>query len=114
MRSPQIVVCAFDDWIANQLRPFVSEHRWLLKSVRQTAAALELLRESRPTVLFVQADPTAERIDPLELVADASRTWPDVAIVVMSDRKLPESEQAAAECAHAGRSGSSPAGGRTA
>ncbi len=95
MRFPQIVVCAFDGWAANQLRELAAEHCWLLREVRQPAAALELAREPRPTVLVVQADPTADRPVPLRLVADAHRLAPDAAAVVLSDVKLAEDDRAA-------------------
>ena len=62
MQFPQVVVCAFDDWLANQLRELVAERRWLLRETRQPPAALELVRESRPTVLFVQADPASDKL----------------------------------------------------
>jgi DNA-binding NarL/FixJ family response regulator len=94
MRFPQIVVCAFDAWAANQLRELAAGHRWLLREVRQPAAALELAREPRPTVLVVQADPTADRHDPLRLVADARRLAPDAAAVVLSDAKLSDDDRA--------------------
>ena len=96
MRYPQVVVCAFDDWTANQLRPQAAEHRWLLRSVRQAAAArdLALALEPRPTVLLVQADPAADKPDALRLVADVHRLRPDVAVVVLSDVKLGEDERA--------------------
>ena len=95
MRYPQVVVCAFDDWTANQLRPQAAEHRWLLRSVRQLAAARDLALEPRPTVLLVQADPAAGKPDALRLVADVHRLRPDVAVVVLSDVKLGEDERAA-------------------
>jgi hypothetical protein len=94
MRFPQIVVCAFDAWAANQLRELAAAQRWLLREVRQPAAALELAREPRPTVLMVQADPTADRQDPLRLVADAHRLAPDAAAVVLSDVKLSDDDRA--------------------
>jgi DNA-binding NarL/FixJ family response regulator len=94
MRFPQIVVSGPDDWVANQLAELAADHRWLIRSVRRPAAALEPVREPRPTVLLVQADPTSEDIASLELVADAHRFVPDVPIVVISDVKVPESDRA--------------------
>jgi DNA-binding NarL/FixJ family response regulator len=95
MRFPQIVICAFDAWAANQLRELAAGQRWLLREVRQPAAALELAREPRPTVLVVQVDPTADRPDPLRLVANARRLAPDAAAVVLSDVKLADDDRAA-------------------
>lgn len=95
MRYPQVVVCAFDAWTANQLRELAAAQRWLLREVRQPAAALELAREPRPTVLVVQVDPTADRPDPLRLVADVRRLAPDAAAVVISDVKLADDDRTA-------------------
>jgi hypothetical protein len=95
MRYPQLIVVGPDDWVANQLGELAAEHRWLVRAVRRPAAALELAREPRPTVLIVQADPTADDAGPLELVADAHRLAPDVPAVIVSDVKLPEAERAA-------------------
>jgi hypothetical protein len=92
MRFPQVVVCGPDEWPAAQLRELAAEHRWLLRPVRQPAAAVELVRAGRPTVLLVQADPTTA--DDLRLVADAHRLAPDAAVVVLGGAKLPEADQA--------------------
>ena len=94
MRYPQVVVCAFDDWVADQIRELAAEHRWLLRDFRQLDAALGLVGGGRPTVLLVQADPTSDRPDPLRLVATAHRRDPDTAIVVVSDAKLGEDDRA--------------------
>lgn len=95
MRYPQVVVCGFDDWLANQLRDAAAAHRWRLDETRRPAAALDLACAPRPTVLLVQADPAADRPDALQLVADVCARSPDVAVVVVSDAKLSEGEQAA-------------------
>ena len=95
MRFPQLVVCAFDDWTANQFRDLAAEHRWVLRDARRPDAALGLLAEPRPTVLVVQADPAADKFDPLALVADAHHRHPDAAVVVLSDAKLSEDARAA-------------------
>lgn len=93
MRYPQVIVCSPDDWVANQLKELVAEHRWRLRVVRQPAAAGALARENRPTVLVVQADPDADRPDHLRLVADTHRHRPDVATVVVSDAKLSDDDR---------------------
>lgn len=95
MRFPQLVVCAFDDWAANQLRDLAAEHRWVLRDARRPDAVAALLAESRPTVLVVQVDPAADKLGPLELVADVHRRHPDAAVVVLSDAKLSEDARAA-------------------
>ncbi|MGL6095853.1 MAG: hypothetical protein ACRC7O_08680 [Fimbriiglobus sp.] len=95
MRFPQLIVCGPDDWIATQLGAFVAEHGWRLRTARRPAAALELARESRPTVLLVQVDPQSDDIEPFRLVADLHRLRPDAASVIVSDAKLPDDERAA-------------------
>jgi hypothetical protein len=95
VKFPQVVVCAFDEWVANQIRELVAEQKWLLREVRQPAAALELVREPRPAVLLIQADPTGDATGPLGLLADAHRLCPDVGAVVVSDAKLGDDDRAA-------------------
>ena len=90
MKYPQLVVCGFDDWIANQLRELASETRWLLNDVRLTTAIAGHLEALRPTVLLLQADPTSPKLDVLETLAEVHRRSPDVPIVVLSDAKLPD------------------------
>lgn len=95
MKYPHLVICAFDDWVANQLKPLVAEQKWVLRECRQPAAALAAACESRPTVLLVQVDPNADALAPLSLVADAAGVAPDVAVAVVSDAKLNEADRAA-------------------
>ncbi len=95
MKYPRLVILAFDDWLANQLTPLATEHKWLLKDQRQSAGALAILNEPRPTVFVVQLDPHHEQAAAFDVVADALRIAPQVATVVVSDAKLPEAERAA-------------------
>ncbi|QEL19755.1 hypothetical protein [Limnoglobus roseus] len=96
MRHPQLIVLAFDDWLGKQLAEFASDHRWLLKEVRQTGACLALLREPRPTVLLAQLDPHAnDPAAPLVLLADVHLRHPHVATALVSDVKLNEDERVA-------------------
>jgi hypothetical protein len=95
MRYPQIVILAFDEWLGKQLRELAAEARWRLREVRQPAAALALLRDPRPTVLLVQADPHDEKAAAFALLADAHRTRPDAAAVVVCDVKLSEADRVA-------------------
>src|SRR5262245_46678033 len=93
MRYAQVVILAFDEWLGKQLRELAAEARWRLREVRQRAAALALIRDSRPTVLIVQADPHDEKAPAFALLADAHRTCPDVAAVVVCDVKLSEADR---------------------
>jgi hypothetical protein len=94
MRYPQVIALGPDDWVANQLAELANDQRWLIRPARRPAAALELARDPRPTVLIAQADPTADDAGPLGLVADVHRLAPDVPAVVVSDVKLPEADRA--------------------
>ena len=94
MKYPQVIVCGFDDWIANQLRELATETRWLLHEVRQTNAITTHLTAQRPTVLLLQADPTSPKLDVLETLSEVHRRYPDVSIVVLSDAKLPDESRA--------------------
>ena len=93
MRFPQVVICAADDWLAGQLRELAAEHRWLVRDVRSPAATRDLIRDARPTVLIVQADPSAHHVESLKLVAETHRTNPEVATIVLSNAKLPEDQR---------------------
>jgi len=95
MRHPQVVVFAFDEWLGKQLRELAAEARWLVREARQAAACRALLRDPRPTVLLLQADPDDDRAAALALLADVHRAAPDVAAVVVSDVKLSEEDRTA-------------------
>lgn len=93
MRAPRIVILGLDDWLAKQLRPLAEEHRWLLGDYRQPNAARAALGD-RPTVLLLQVDPHADHSPGLALLAEVHHAFPDVAIVVISDGKLPDDDRA--------------------
>lgn len=96
MRLPQIIILAFDDWLAKQMAEFANDHRWLLREVRQAGACLTLLKEPRPTVLLAQLDPHADGIAAsLQFLIDVHRLHPAVATVVVSDVKINEEERVA-------------------
>jgi hypothetical protein len=95
MRHPQVVILAFDEWLEKQFRELAAESRWLVREVRQPGACRALVRDPRPTVLLLQADPLDERAAALALLADVHRERPDVAAVVVSDAKLNEDDRVA-------------------
>lgn len=94
MKVPQIVVLEFDGWLAKQLRELVAGRKWLLREARQAGAAKGLLSDGRPGVLFVLIDPHKSPPDGLSLIAEVHLGHPDVAIVAVSDAKLPEGDRA--------------------
>lgn len=93
MKYPQIVVYADHDRLEAELRPLASEHRWLLQWVQQARAFASAVRVARPTVAVVEADPSDETATALALVHDTRLARPDVAILVVSLRKLSEPER---------------------
>jgi hypothetical protein len=95
MKAPQIVVLEFDGWLAKQLRDLTANRKWLLKEARQAGAAKGYLADGRPTVLFVLVDPHKNPPDGLKFVAEVHLAHPDVAVIVVSDAKLPEEDRAA-------------------
>ena len=94
MRCPQIVIFGFDDWIAKQLQAVAAEQRWLLQDLRQANAVKALLLESRLSMLLVQVDPHADASPGLTLLAETHRSNPEIAIVAVSDGKLPDDDRA--------------------
>lgn len=94
MRSPQIIILGFDDWLAKQLRPLAGEQRWLLHDLRQPNAVRGLLNDLRPTVLLIQVDPHAETSPGLALLAEVHGACPEVSLVIVSDGKLPDEDRA--------------------
>lgn len=92
MKSPRVVVWAFDDWLATQLREAVSERRWLLQSVR-SADGWAKAAGGGPCVAVVQADPTGECDKALAAVGELHRTRPDADVIVVCDVKLNEEDR---------------------
>jgi hypothetical protein len=95
MKHPQVIVFAFDEWLGKQLRELSVESRWLVREARQAAACLSLVRDPRPAVLLLQADPHDDRATAFAFLADVHRFAPDVATVVVSDAKLGEDDRIA-------------------
>jgi hypothetical protein len=95
MRYPQVVIREADGWLAKQLRDLAAESRWLVKEPRSGDAALSLVKERRPAVLFVQVEPGDDKPDGFALVAAAHRVCPDVPVVAVSDMKLPDADRVA-------------------
>lgn len=92
MHYPQVIVGSADEWTAHQLEELVAEHRWKLVPVRRLDAVRSALAMSRPTVLLLQLDPTSDA--GLSLVMETHLADRDVAIVVLSETKLPEESRA--------------------
>ena len=94
MKVPQVVLFALDDWLGNQLRELVNEHRWLLREVRQLGAFAGQFTERRPSIAILQLDWRDVRPDLAEVVVRLAREHPEIAIVAVIDTKIPEDHQA--------------------
>ena len=95
MRYPQLIVHDSDGWVARQLAELAGESRWLLREPKTRDAVLALVREIRPTVLFLRIDPANEKHLDIALLADIHRLSPDAAVVAVSDVKLQDADRIA-------------------
>ena len=95
MRYPQLIVHDSDGWVARQLAELAGESRWLLREPKTRDAVLALVREIRPTVLFLRIDPAADKHLDIALLAELHRLSPDTAIVAVSDVKLQDADRIA-------------------
>jgi hypothetical protein len=93
VKHPQVVLCAFDDWLATQLRELVAERRWVLREFRQTAAWVAAAAVRQPCVAVVQADFTAPEPVALAAVAELHGRNPDADVVVVSDTKMGDDDR---------------------
>ena len=93
MKTPQLVIHELDGWLAKQLRDLAADRKWLVREARQLGAVRGHL-DGRPTVLFVLFDPHKSPPVALKLIADVHLAHPDVAVVAVSDAKLPEEDRA--------------------
>lgn len=93
MKFPRVVVWAFDDWLATQLREAVAERKWVLQSVRTHAEWAKAIGTRGPCVAVVQADPTGESEKQLAEVGELHRTNTDADVVVVCDVKLNDEDR---------------------
>ena len=92
MKSPRVVVWAFDDGLAAQIRVAVAERKWLLTSVR-SADGWATAAGGGPCVAVVQADTTGDSDKALSAVGELHRTRPDADVVVVCDVKLNDEDR---------------------
>lgn len=93
MKSPRVVVWAFDDWLAAQLREAVGERRWVLQSVRTHAEWATATATRGPCVAVVQVDPTTDTDKELSAVVELHWANPDADVVVVCDAKLNDDDR---------------------
>ena len=90
MKAPQVVLFALDDWLGNQLRELVADHRWLLRESHQIGAFAKQFEDRRPSLAIVQFDPRAVKPEIAEAIALLAGDHPEVVIVAISEGKITE------------------------
>ena len=90
MKAPQLVVLAPDDWLGNQLRELVNDHRWLLREVRQLGAFAGQFEDRRPSLAIVQFDYRDVGTELAEMIVLLAQEHPEVAIIAVGDTKITE------------------------
>ena len=93
MKHPRVIVCAPDDWLADQLRESAAERRWVVRVVRQPAAWVAAVADGGPCVALVQLDPHADPHKPLAAVGELHRTHPDADVIAVFDVKLSDDDR---------------------
>ena len=93
MKSPLLMSCGADDWLAGQLRHIAAESRWLFQTCKPEALA-ETALDARPTVAVLAADPRAPDAA-LAALARTSLRRPDAAVALLTSAKITEDDRAA-------------------
>ena len=94
MRKPLVMLCAFDDWLANQLRTVVGDHDWLLSECRQLGAISFEDLSLRSAVLVIQVDLNSDPHAAATKVRQVRSVCPDCTVVIVSDSKVSEDDKA--------------------
>ena len=93
MKSPLLISCGADAWLAEQARLIAAESRWLFKTCAPDGLA-KLAIDERPTVAILGAD-ARDPGDPLAALALLSRTRPEVAVALLTASKITADDRAA-------------------
>lgn len=93
MRYPQILICDAGEQLEVELRELAARHRWMLRRVHQARALKAALRERRPSVVCLAADPSDEQSLELITLSECRTFYPDVPFLVCSPVKLPEPDR---------------------
>src|SRR2546423_2076138 len=86
MKHPQLVVYESDGALAGQVRRLAGENSWLVRECRRSDACLELVSESRPSVLLLKLERDLQ--DGLTLLAQTAERAPDCPVVLVSDVQI--------------------------
>ena len=95
MKAPQVVLFAADEWLANQVRAVVADHRWLLRESRQIGAFAKQFDGRRPSIAVVSFDAGAVRPELAEMMARLAAEHPEVALVAVTAAKITEDHRPA-------------------
>ena len=87
MRRAQVIVYETDGRIAQMLRAHGAAHGWWLRPVRNPARVLSLLHHGEPGVVVLKTGRDLER--EFAVLEKISRSFPDVATVVVGDADQP-------------------------
>jgi DNA-binding response OmpR family regulator len=82
MRSPQLVVCETDRWIAELLHATAAMWKWSLRELRQPDACVRALRRGGPGVMVLELSRHPD--DGLALLERVAWLCPDTPVVVVS------------------------------
>jgi DNA-binding response OmpR family regulator len=93
MKFPQVVVYESDGTLAGMVRKLAADHQWLVRESRQPEACLNLLVESRPSLLLLQLE--GELLDGMTLLGQVAEQAPDCPVVLVSDVKMEGADQRA-------------------
>ena len=94
MIHPRAVLCAYDDWLGQQLGESLAERKWVLREFRLPTAWVDAAAGVGPCTAVIQLDFSDEKLSGLEAVVELRLRNPDAEIVVVCDTKLPEDDRA--------------------
>ncbi len=95
MKLPRVIVCAPDDWLADQLRESASERGWVVRVTRLPAAWVAAVADGGPCVALIQLDPHTDPHKPLAAVGELHRKRPDADVMTVFDVKLSDDDRPA-------------------
>lgn len=87
MRRAQVIVCETDDRLTQMLRAHGAKCGWWLRPVRNPARVVSLLRPGEASVVILKTGRDLER--EFALLERISRTFPEVATIVVGDTEQP-------------------------
>jgi hypothetical protein len=93
MTHPHLIGLDLDAETTAAAAELAARSRWVFTPFKRPDAARDLVVRLRTAVLLAAADPTADDPAPLRLTAELTCTRPDVAVVLLADRKLTDDDR---------------------